>query len=365
MPSDACEVVHVVNQMRPGGIETMVLDLLHHSARPSRIFSLEGTTESLVRDWPALLGVASRLDGFQRSPGLTPALILSLARRLRELGPQAVFLHRISPLVYGGLAARIARVPHIVHVEHDVWHYDAPRRRTLLRWSERLVQPEQHFAVSGAIADTLRDLLPGTSVRVVPAGVDLSRFESGDRAAARAGLGMPQGARVVGSAGRLEPVKGHKVLIEAMQYLPTDVVAVIAGHGSERDNLAALASRLGVGERVMLIGHRDDLERVFPAFDVYCLPSLSEGLPRVVMEVQAADVPVVATDVGSVRRAICPSTGRLVPAADPAALAEAIRLALATPAPPGETRRFAAANFSLARMVAEYDGVSEKRSRAA
>lgn len=357
MPKLPCDIVHVVNQMRPGGIETMVLDLVSQSTYPSRIFSLDGSTETLVRNWPGLAPVADRLEGFERAPGLVPSLILRLALRLRKLSPRAVFLHRISPLLYGGIAARIARVPHVVHVEHDVWHYDEdPHHRTMLKWSVRLAHPE-HYAVSHAVATRLRELVPGAPVRVVPAGVDLTRFVAGDRSAHRHGLGLAPDARIVGSAGRLEEVKGHKTLIDAIQYLPADVVAVIAGRGSEHDRLIEHAVELGVADRIKLIGHRDDLERIFPAFDVFCLPSLSEGLPRVVMEAQAADIPVVATDVGSVRDAVCPRTGRLVPPADARALAEAIRQCLAVRPAPGVSRRFAEANFSLQRMVADYDGI--------
>lgn len=364
MQTEPCDVVHVVNQMRPGGIETMVLDLVRHSAFRSRIFSLESTTEQLLRGWPGLASVADGLDGFDRPPGLVPALVVRLARRLRELGPKTVFLHRISPLLYGGLAARMARVNTIVHVEHDVWHYDDPRRRRLLKWSARVVRPT-HFAVSDHIADVLGEMVPATRVRVVKAGVDLVRFNRGDRQAARLALGLPQDVPIIGTAGRLEAVKGHQVLIAAMQHLAPDIRLVIAGRGSEQARLAAQAEGLGVQSRVHFLGHRDDLERILPALDVFCLPSLSEGLPRVIMEVQGADIPVVATDVGSVRQVVDPATGRMVPAKDPPALARAISDCLASPPEIGACRRFAEANFSLDRMIANYDGMTEQQLRAA
>lgn len=364
MQSENCDVVHVVNQMRPGGIETMVFDIVRHSRHASRIFSLEGSTEQLISGWSGLSTIANSIDGFERPPGLVPALVLRLARRLRELKPRAVFLHRISPLLYGGLAARIAGVPTIVHVEHDVWQYDDPRRRRLLKWSVRMVRPV-HFAVSPAIAETLKQMLPSPQICVVPGGVDLNRFRRRERGPARLALGLPPDAHVVGTAGRLEPVKGHRVLVSAMSHLPDDVHVLIVGEGSQRDALLSQARELGVDARLRLLGHRDDLEQILPALDVFCLPSLGEGLPRVLMEAQGADIPVVASDVGSVKQVVDPATGRLVSADDPRALADALKASLASPAPAGICRTFAEARFGIDRLVDQYDSMADKLVSAA
>ena len=357
MPIETCDVVHVVNQMRPGGIETMVFDIVRHSRNASRIFSLEGNTGQLLRGWPGLASVAGSLEGFEKPPGLVPGLALRIARRLRELKPRAVFLHRISPLLYGGLAARIARVPTVVHVEHDVWQYADARRRRLLELSARIVRPI-HFAVSPAIAEALEQMLPSPQIRVVPGGVDLDRFCKRERGPARMALGLPDDAGVIGTAGRLEPVKGHRVLVSAMPSLPDNTHVLIVGEGSQHESLVTLARELGVDARVHLLGHRDDLERILPAFDVFCLPSLGEGLPRVLMEAQAADIPIVASDVGSVREVVDPATGRLVIADNPTELAEALNASLAAPSTPGACRAFAAARFGIDRLVHEYDSLA-------
>lgn len=363
MRTETCDAIHIVNQMRPGGLETMVLDLTRNSAHHARIFSLEGAASEIVQAWPGLAPVATRLEGFDRVPGFVPTLAIKLARRLRQLAPNTVFLHRISPLLYGGFAARLAGVKTIVHVEHDTWHYANPSHRAILKWSARLVRPT-HFAVSTPIADFLRNTLPQAQVKVVPAGVDLGRFQQVSRQQARMELGLAANAPVIGTAGRLETVKGHGVLIEAMRHLPDQVCLLIAGHGTEHGRLARMADDLGLGQRVRFLGHRDDLERILPALDVFCLPSMNEGMPRVVMEAQGADIPVVATDVGSVRHVVCPATGTLVPASDPRALAEAVSRCLASPPPKGVARAFAETNFSLVRMVAAYDQATKPSNNA-
>ena len=78
--------------------------------------------------------------------------------------------------------------------------------------------------------------------------------------------------------------------------------------------------------------HRDDVAELLPAFDVFCLPSRREGVPLAILEAQASGVPVVATDVGAVRDALCPETGRLVPSQDAAELARALSACLLSPA---------------------------------
>jgi len=362
MAADQVNVIHIVNQMRPGGIETMVVDLVTMSRHKSRIISLEGTATSLLDGWPALKPLADRLEAFDRPPRLDPRLVLRLARRLRQLKPSTVFLHRTNPLLYGGLAARLARIPTIVHVEHDVWHYRDPSRRRLLTAAATIVHP-LHFAVSDTIAAALTNMLPSHEIRVVPGGVDLARFGRTSRLDARKALEIAPDRRVVGSVGRLEAVKGHHTLIQAVPQLPDGVIVLLVGQGSEMGSLQQLAAALGVADRVRFLGHRDDIDRIMPAFDVFCLPSLSEGLPRVVMEVQAAGVPVVASDVGSVRQVVDSETGLLVPADDPLALATALNDLIARGPDGSSCRRFAEAHFSIDRMVAAYDALTPPIAR--
>lgn len=358
MGSHACDVIHVVNQMRPGGIETMVFDIVQLSKHSSRIFSLENSSDQLVRGWARLQPIAGSLEAFEKPHGVSPGLIFRLARRFRALRPRSVFLHRVNPLFYGGLAARLAGVPYVVHVEHDVWQYQDPRRRRMLERSVRLVRP-QHFAISDEIASALREMLPSPRIEVVPGGVDLKRFCRRDRRSERAALGLPGDVTVIGSVGRLEAVKGHRVLVEAMPGLSDTVHVVLVGEGSERETLLQRARELGVVHRLHLLGHRDDIERVMSAMDLFCLPSLGEGLPRVVMEAQGADLPVVASDVGSVRKVVDPATGRMVPASDAKALASALAASLAAPPTPGLCRDYAERHFSIEKMVGAYDRIAD------
>jgi glycosyltransferase involved in cell wall biosynthesis len=346
--------VHIVQRMALGGIETLVLDLVRHGAGANLILSLEGDADELVDAWPALRAERRNLIGFDRKPGLRPLLVTQLAAKLTQLRPHTVVAHHIGPLFYGGPAVRIAGVPRLVHVEHDIWHYQQNRRRRWITkcWSY-LFRPV-HVAVSHKAAAAMRGWLPSASITVIPPGIDTDRFKPGKKAAARARLGLDPGRPLIGTAGRLVPIKGHKILIDAMRELPERVEVAIAGDGPELKQLQSFARELGVAARLHFLGHRDDLERVLGAFDVFCLPSLAEGLPRSVLEAQACGVPVVASDVGALDEAVCPRAGCLVPPSDPKALARGLRLVLAHGTVDESPRVFVETYYSLSRTLEAY-----------
>lgn len=320
--------------------------------------SLEWTDLEIAANWPMLAGLPTLVLGMAKKPGVRPGLLLPLWRRIRAIAPRAVVTHHIGPLLYGGLAARLAGVPIIVHVEHDVWHYARANHRRLARLAALLVRP-QVVAVSQTVAVAMRDLMPGVHVSVIPNAVDTDRFAPGDRMAARQRLGLPLEAPIIGVAGRLEEVKGQDVLLRAVAALP-QAVLVLAGDGTQAPELKQLAVSLGMAERVVFLGYRADMDTIYPAFDVVALPSRNEGLPLSILEAQACDIPVVASDVGSVHEAMCPNASRLVPAGDVAALQAALSDLLAHP-PTVKPRAFVLEHFSWAKTVAAYQRILDVR----
>lgn len=338
-------VLQIVQCMRPGGIETMALDLVDETALGGEIVSLAGDTSELIAAWPALKKIAPRLTALDQDRLRPRQLLFRLVQLLRQRRPAAVVLHHIGPLLYGGLAARIAGVPTVIHVEHDAWHYANRKHRWITIAAEHLVRPRR-VAVSDEIALRVRDMLPRARLAVIAPGIETERFKPADKAAARRAIGLDREVRIIGSVGRLAAVKGHRHLVEALAQLPGDVHAVLVGDGPERDALEKLAQDLGVGHRLHLLGLRADPERILPAFDVFCLPSLAEGLPRAVLEAESCGLPVVASDVGALAAALAPG-GRLVPAGDARRLAQAIGDVLAAPASVQATRAHVVERYSL------------------
>jgi len=194
------------------------------------------------------------------------------------------------------------------------------------------------LAVSEAMKADMAALgIPAERIRVHHTGVDLARFAPADRGAAKARLGVA-GPLIV-SLGALIPRKGHAIVIEALASLP-DATLLIAGEGPERGVLEALAQRLGVAERVRLLGGvpHAELPGLLAAADVMSLASSSEGLANAWVEALACGTPIVITEAGGAREVVIdPAYGRIV-AREPDAFAAAIGELLANPPEPQKVR---------------------------
>jgi glycosyltransferase involved in cell wall biosynthesis len=154
------------------------------------------------------------------------------------------------------------------------------------------------------------------------------RAHAPSREAARAALGLPAEAFVVAAVGRLVPVKGFDLLVQAMPALLAAVPgahAIIVGDGPEQGQLATLAERRGVLARVRLYGPSTDVVEILAAADVLVAPSRNEGMGRSLVEAMALGVPVVGAAVGGIPSVVGDDeAGRLVPPDDAAALAAAL-----------------------------------------
>jgi glycosyltransferase involved in cell wall biosynthesis len=192
--------------------------------------------------------------------------------------------------------------------------------------------------------------------------VDTQRFAPAGRQAARAALGLGPEHVVIGTVGRLDPVKDQVGLLKAFSQLPDDsrTLLLIVGDGPCRQDLEAAVDALGLRERVRLLGERNDVPAVLSAMDVFVLCSVGEGISNTILEAMATGLPVVATRVGGNPELVTDgSTGFLVEARSPAALATSLRRYLDDPtllAKQGRAARdHTEAEFSLERMVGAYE----------
>ena len=349
------KLVQIVQKLSPGGLEVLALRLATSLKGQHTLISLEGDTQTLMRAWPRISDPPFRLVALDKKPGFDSRTLWRLYRFLGNLRPDAVLTHHAGPLIYGGLAARAAGVRKHIHVEHDVWHLQSSRRRRTMGVMGSILKPTI-IGVSERMRPVLTDSYRKCAIQIVPNGVSLPSFTP-SKEQARASLGLPTTATIVGAAGRLEDVKGHDLLVAAMARLPDDVILVLAGDGSQRRRLEEKAAQLELGQRVIFLGHRDELEAIYPAFDVFCQPSRNEGLPLSILEAQACGVRVVASAVGDVPSGVCPQSGELVPAGDIEALSSAIMKALRKEAP--SPRDFIAAHFDFRHTADGYARIIE------
>ena len=225
-------------------------------------------------------------------------------RRLLASGHYDV-VHTHAPLI--GAAARIAapRGLTVVHTEHNTWDR--------YHWATRLVNKVTLgrnlivWGVSSQVAQSIRPMrgFRRPQVAVMLHGVDGASVRRGDqaRASARTELGLDETTFVFGTVGNLAPKKDHSTMLRAFAIarstLP-EAQLIIVGTGPREATLRALASSLGISQAVVFTGMRDDVQDLLPAFDLFVLSSLHEGLSIAIIEALAAGVPVVSTGVGGI-----------------------------------------------------------------
>lgn len=268
---------------------------------------------------------------------------------MRRFKPDIVHTHASKAGAVGRVAARICRVPVVVHTFHGhVFHsYFSPTKTAFYKNLERFLASisDAIVAISPRQKEELahvHKICRPEKIHVVPLGFQLERFlrlTEQDRMIARSRYGLPLEAFILGTIGRLAPVKNHALLIEAFSAFASRVQVkprlVIVGDGPLLNELRAKAHSLGLttGYKewnaetdVLFTGWIKYVEEILPAFDVMVLSSLNEGTPVSLIEAQAAGLPVISTRVGGVEDVAYPGiTSALVPSGDVGALADAMK----------------------------------------
>ncbi len=264
-----------------------------------------------------------------------------LTKIFRDRAFDLVHTHSAKAGAVGRVAARRAGVPAIVHTFHGFPFHgfqSRMRRAAYIRAERRLGRFTDMFFAVGAqtAADAVRLRIAAPErVRAIlsPVATDIVPMTRASRAEARRLLRVPPGMRVVGSVGRLDYQKAPHDLIEAVASIESmPVCAVWIGDGPLRPKMEGLIREKGLSDRFLLAGERDDVSRLLPAFDVFAMSSLYEGLPCAVVEAMLCGIPVVATAVNSVPEVVIPGrTGLLARAGDPSSLSSALDYLLNTP----------------------------------
>ena len=356
-------VAQIVQHLAPGGIETMVLDLQSHASVPENvhILSLEGSFAEAASHWPRISDVP-RLHFLGKQPGLSYQSVKQLADLLKQLNVSVVHTHHVGPLLYGGLAARLAGCQH-THTEHDAWHLANRKRRILVGACFHLLRPSV-AADAELVAKNVRQHIPLFTPSVILNGIDTDRFRPGDQLSAREQLNLPEDVSIIGCAARFTAVKSHHTLIDAIAGLPEHAHLALAGGGELEEKLRQQVQQLGLSERVHFVGVVEDMPQFYRAIDIFCMASQREGLPLSPLEAQASGRVALLTDVGGCREAVDPDSGLLVPYGDVDALRWALMTLLdngLTPEARESARQFVLKNGDLKRMIKQYEQLYQGR----
>lgn len=234
--------------------------------------------------------------------------------------------HRFKPIYVALLGSQLP----VIGVHHAFGDY---KRRTRQLFANLFRKRLALLGVSDAVRDDMRACLPGwpgERIETLYNRIDIAavQAEQVSREAARAHLGLPQGAWVVGNVGRLHPDKDQATLIrafaQALPQLPAGSLLAIMGSGKLEASLKHLAAELGVTESVRFLGQVAGGRRYFKGFDLFALSSDHEPFGMVLLEAMAAGVPVIGTDCGGGREVV-QGVGELFPLGDAAALAGALQ----------------------------------------
>ena len=320
--------------MPVGGAETLLVNLLRRMD-PTTI-----VPEVICLKEPGPLGlqianeftVHSGLLSGKWDLRVVPRLVRLMIRRRTDV---VVTVGAGDKMFWGRLAAHIAGVPVIASALHSTGWPDGVGR--INRWLTPIT--DTFIAVADSHGEFLRDFerFPADKVRIIRNGVDCQRFVASESARLnlRHELGLGPDALLVGIVAALRSEKNHTMLVRAAADMRTrhpDAHWVIIGDGPQRATIENLAAELGVADRIHLLGTRHDTDKLVAALDVFTLCSLNEASPVSILEALSCQIPVVATEVGSVGESIVDGqTGYLIPSEDIQAMSNRVSELLASP----------------------------------
>jgi len=317
-------VSFLIDRLTRAGTETQLLALIRSLDRrrvePSLVLLDGQDAESQAlepADCPVLrLGLAT-----WKQPLVLARAARRLARFWRRRRVDVVQTYFLDSTYFGVPLARLCGIRRVLRVRNNVGHWLTPGHRTLGRIVGRLADHTLTNSEPGRHALYRAERGSRSRYIVLHNGVDLERFARVPPARSRGG------AVTVGALANLRPVKGIDVLIRAAALTP-GARFLVAGDGPERPRLQRLIDEMGVSERFELVGPVSDVPGFLGGVDVGVVPSRAEGMSNAVLEFMAAGRPVVATDVGA-NAQVLSGCGRIVPAQDPEALADALRSMIA------------------------------------
>ena len=332
-------VLHLTASPFFGGPERVILDIA--TTQRSEPWRIESTIVSFSENGgcePFLAKVAEAgLEGIRLRYDM-PRLVAAtfeLIGILKDRKIDLLLAHGHKSRMVGYFATRRVGIP-IVGVSHG-WTWQDFRTQIyegIDRWMHRRM--DRVVCVSRGQAEKVRRCgVAEDRICVIPNGIDPSRFAKEPNPEVRQKLldlfdSPPK--TLVGAAGRLSPEKGYDILIDALARTRENLAVVLFGDGFLRAELQEQIDRLGLTSKIRLAGFTSELDRFFPAFDLFVQSSRTEGFPCVNLEAMASGIPVVATAVGGVPEQIeSERTGILVPPEDPEALASALDRLAADP----------------------------------
>lgn len=378
-------VAHVLHRLHLAGAEVLAADLARRLRERYRFvfFCLDEIGPLGHR----LEGEGFKVVDLRRRPGVDLRVARRLRRECDRYGVDLLHAHQYTPFFYAAMSRRwgMGDEPKVLFTEHGRHYPDERKLRRVIANRLLLKDTDRVTAVGEFIRQALAENegIEERRIDVIHNGIDPDGFgRSGitrpfvaeptqDRRAARGLMGVDDDTPVVLQVARLHPVKDHATALRAFERVVQEMTSptlVLVGDGGERANIERLIRELDLGERVRLLGVREDVARLLPGADVFLLSSVSEGISVTLLEAMAAELPIAATAVGGNPEVVDHAmTGLLSPRGDEAELAKNLLTLLRDP---GLRARMGAAGrarlieqFTQERMHAGYARVYDAMLR--
>jgi len=296
--------------------------------------------------------------------------LCELVRIIKAEKPEIVHTHTSKAGILGRLAAKMTKVPVVIHTPHGhvLYGHFGPILSKIFFWIEKIFArlTDRVIVLTAGEGKDYSELnvYPRDKIAQIHSGVNIEKFKQMPVSIVekKRSLGLNQNGVIIGFIGWLLPIKGPMHLLKAMEDVwrdHDDTLLVFIGKGDLDIDLRAEALKISANGKINFLGWRNDIHEIMPIFDIFVLPSLNEGMGRVLVEAMAAGIPIVASKVGGIPDLVQHGeNGLLVPPGDEKALAAGIRQLINDPQKAkkmGQRGRELCNQFSEKSMVEKID----------
>lgn len=354
-------VLHILPSAHGYGAERQVVELLA-GMRADDISA--GLLTIYHTDLSDVDGLPFAMLSAQRNGREDKFFFPRLIHEIRAFRPQIVHTHTHVGKYWGRAAAIVARVPHIIHTEHNPCD---PRRTPFERFADSFLNSMTERVVTffGEQATFLSttDGWPREKFTLIPNGLAFPVASYGTRDAGRKALELPDDRFAIFLIGRMEYQKNHELALEALAQMRPDIRARLlvcfAGAGEKESALRARSHELDVDEFVRFLGYRQDLRELLPAADLVLMTSWFEGMPLTLLEAMSSGVPILTTPWTGSRTMLGDGRyGFITKSFEPKDVAHAVERAVEHPAARESVARnayeFVQESYSISRMIAAH-----------
>ncbi len=361
MKNGKINMLQLVNGFAIGGGEMKVLELVQHLDKDRYNITVcsVGQGGPLEVEFRRII---ERVEIYDKKFSFDFSLVAKVARLMKEQEIEILQTTLFYADIIGAYAAYLAKVPVVVSWEPVTGPFAF---RHLWSYKLAMQKIDRVVAVSEDIRQRVireRKLSP-EKVMTIHYGVDLEKFAPEDQSLTKGNIGVSDNQLVLGTVARFDYPKGHKYLIDAAPEIIqqfANVRFVLVGDGPLRQEIEQQIEKLGLSDYFVLLGFRRDVKQLLGLFDLFILPSVSEGLPNAVLEAMACSNPVVATAVNGLVEVIEEGrTGYLVPPQNPSEIAKAVIKILKSPVTMKEMgrrgRNRVANHFTMEQQINKFE----------